>query len=743
MKQGKHLKDLKMKGFGEQYTSKKKSNKKTKPSKEQIINQAFKSHSQGNIPEAAKYYQEFITQGFKDQRVFSNYGVILKDLGKLQDAELSTRKAIELNPNFADAHSNLGSILKDLGKLQDAELSTRKAIELNPNFAMAHNNLGSILRDLGKLQEAELSTRKAIEIKPDYAEAHSILGNILRDLGKLQEAELSLKKAIEIKPDYAMAHSNLGTILKDLRELQDAELSYRKAIEIKPDYPEAYLNLGNILKNLGKLKEAELSTRKAIELNPDYAMAHSNLGGILEDLGKLKEAELSTHKAIEIKPDFAEAHYNLGNIFRDRRELQEAELSYRKAIEIKPDYAEAYLNLGNILKDLGKLKDAELSTRKAIEIKPDYAMAHSNLGGILMNLGKLKDAELSTRKAIEINPELAKAYFNLSILKYSNSNNDTWKNKLFSKNIISNKLPREQVDIYFARANIRHKEKNYEDSSKYLQLANNLKLDLNPSDSDTFINKSSRLLIESNKKEIHKKEHKNCPESVFIVGMPRSGSTLLESILSMNININDLGESNILEESLIEKKEVNQEVTLAELYWRKISNNKNELSITTNKDLYNYQYAGIILSQIPNAKIIHCFRNTLDNILSIYRAHFTIGNEYSSSLVDSAKVYLDQEAIMNEYKNRFRSKIYDLNYDSLATNPNTEIRSLISWLGWEWNDSYLSPHLNPRSVSTASNVQVRSPINSKSIGGWKNYKDMLKPAIEILTKNDRYQDITY
>ena len=95
---------------------------------------------------------------------------------------------------------------------------------------------------------------------------------------------------------------------------------------------------------------------------------------------------------------------------------------------------------------------------------------------------------------------------------------------------------------------------------------------------------------------------------------------------------------------------------------------------------------------------------------------------------------------MTEYKNRFRSQIYDLNYDSLVSNPNKEIKSLISWLVWEWDDSYLTPHLNPRSVSTASNIQVRSPINSKSIGGWKNYKEMLQPTIEILTQTDRYRD---
>jgi len=222
--------------------------------------------------------------------------------------------------------------------------------------------------------------------------------------------------------------------------------------------------------------------------------------------------------------------------------------------------------------------------------------------------------------------------------------------------------------------------------------------------------------------------------------MPRSGSTLLESILSMSNEVYDLGEINILEDAFLEYKKSKQEINLAELYQQKI-NHKTDLNITTNKWLYNYQYAGIISKQIPNSRIIHCFRNPLDNILSIYRANFAQGNEYSSSLADCARVYIDQEDVMRKYKIRFRSKIYDLNYDLLVSNPNKEIKSLISWLGWAWDDKYLSPHLNPRSVTTRSNVEVRSPINSKSIGGWKSYKEMLKPAIEILSKTERYRNL--
>ena len=137
----------------------------SKPLKEQIINKAIKFHSEGNIAEAINYYQLFINKGFSDYRVFCNYGVLLKELGKLQEAEMSTRKAIRMKPNIAEAHSNLGNILKEFGRLQEAELSTRKAIKLKPDLANAHINLGLILKDMGKFEEGELQEKKGIDME--------------------------------------------------------------------------------------------------------------------------------------------------------------------------------------------------------------------------------------------------------------------------------------------------------------------------------------------------------------------------------------------------------------------------------------------------------------------------------------------------------------------------------------------------------------------------------------------------
>ncbi len=276
------------------------------PSKEEIINQAFKFHGEGNISEAVKYYEYCIYKGFKNSNVYSNYGVIQKGFGKFKEAELSLRKAIELNPDSADHHSNLGNILNNLGKFKEAELSLRKAIELNPEFASAYSNLGNILNNLGKFKEAELSLRKAIELDPTFAIAYSNLGNIFFDLGNLKEAELYLRKAIELKPDYAIGYSNLGAILRDLGNLKEAELYLRKAIELKPDYAVAYSNLGSIYKDKEQFIDAIKFYKKSLKLDGNLSSAKFGLitsRGVICDWSHQEEQKALLEKiGIEGKP---------------------------------------------------------------------------------------------------------------------------------------------------------------------------------------------------------------------------------------------------------------------------------------------------------------------------------------------------------------------------------------------------------------------------------------------------------
>ena len=236
-----------MKGSGEQFQHKKNiSHEESDLSKEELLNKAFKFHQSGNISEALIRYQMFIKKGFSDSRVFLNYGIILQKMGKLHEAEIFTRKAINVKPKYALAYSNLGNILKDSGKLHEAEISTRKAIELNPKFAEAYSNLGTILKGLQNYREAEVFTKEAIQINPNYTAAHLNMGAIMKDIGNLKEAEIYTRKAINLDPNLAIAYSNLGSILSELGNLVEASVALKKALELNPNLLEAKKNLEDI-----------------------------------------------------------------------------------------------------------------------------------------------------------------------------------------------------------------------------------------------------------------------------------------------------------------------------------------------------------------------------------------------------------------------------------------------------------------------------------------------------------------
>ena len=283
-------------------------------SKKDIVSNAFRFHSIGNINNAVKYYKMFINKGFEDPQVFLNYSIILQDLGRLEEAEETLRKAIRLNTDYPKAYCNLATVLQELGKFKEAEISCNKAIKLDPELAEAYYNLANILKDIGKLKEAEKYALRAIKLKPDVGIFYSSLGSILREKGNLEKAELLIRKSIELNPKHAISYSNLGCILRDLGEIKEAEIYALKASKMRPNSSDIQINLSSILKDIGKIKEAELSIRKAIKIKPNNSKAYSNLGCILLDLNKLEEAELFTRKAIQIEPEFIDAHLNLSHI---------------------------------------------------------------------------------------------------------------------------------------------------------------------------------------------------------------------------------------------------------------------------------------------------------------------------------------------------------------------------------------------------------------------------------------------
>jgi protein O-GlcNAc transferase len=295
------------------------------------------------------------------------------------EAEASYRRAIELQPDFALAYCNLGSLLGKMHRLPEEQACYRRAIEFSPDLAEAHNNLGRTLRKQGKFTEAEECHRRALALKTDLAEIHYNLGEDLADQGRFSEAEICFRRAIALKPELVAAHCRLGKVLNQKGLLPQAEACYRAAIAQDSNCAEAVYALANLLYADGRTLEAAACYASVIRLKPDSAFAYTNLGGALGALGNPNEEELCYRRAIKLNPGLAAAHVNLGNTLKKQGEVTEARACYQQALEIQPDFAEALCNLGTLNQEHGLLLEAESCYRGALALAPDFAVAHSNL----------------------------------------------------------------------------------------------------------------------------------------------------------------------------------------------------------------------------------------------------------------------------------------------------------------------------------------------------------------------------
>ena len=258
------------------------------------------------------------------------------------------------------------------------------------------------------------------------------------------------------------------------------------------------------------------------------------------------------------------------------------------------------------------------------------------------------------------------------------------------------------------------------------------KIKLQPSDLGRKLNTGQRYRKIKINKILNLEKKIDSNRYLFIVGMPRCGSTLLESILSLNPEVKDMGEVFFLEESLLKNDDL---IDVKKLYDEKVMLIGSQKKSYTDKNLFNFFYCPIIYNFFPNARIIHCKRNPLDNILSIYRTNF-LNQSFTSSLNDITELYLYHLELMEEYKNKLGSIIYSYDHDKVVKNPKENIRNLIDWLQWEWNDKYLSPQKSKRTVFTASSAQVRQKINSNSSGYWEKYEELLNPVRNLLSTCD-------
>ena len=528
--------------------------------------------------------------------------------------------------------------------------------------------------------------------------------------GEFQEAINQIKNLNEFYPNEALLFNLIGACYKEIGQLEGAIKMFNIALSIHSNYAEAHFNLGVVYHDLGRLDDAVDCYSRAIAINPNYPDAHNNLGTSLYDLGQLQASIESLEWAIAYKHDFAEAHNNLGRALNDFGRVEEAINCFQSAISHQTNYANAYFNLALSYKDIGNKKGFIQNIEKTLDIKPEWGAANYHLS---------------------------------QVKKYKNNDPMTAKMKSFLA--MSNLDITDRINLNFALSKAYEDIGDNKNQFRFLEEANNLrKKELNYStdrDKKLFsrIKEAFNLPFSTSNKISSKK---SLLKPIFIVGMPRSGTSLVHQILDSHNEVHGAGELNYLNKSVFPFiKENNNNnisgfslkafISIRKQYLDSVNSLNVQERIIVDKMPLNFRYIGFILMCFPEAKIVHMKRDAVATCWSIYKSFFN-GNAYSFNQKDLANYYGFYKDLMIFWAKLFPNKIYDLCYEDLTFNQEEETQKLLKYCELDWDDNCLNFHKNKTAVKTTSSMQVRQKMYQGSSQVWKKYEAYLQPLIKGL-----------
>ena len=487
--------------------------------------------------------------------------------------------------------------------------------------------------------------------------------------------------------------------------------------------------------NENKLDEVINECNKLINEKTKSPVIYNILGVCYFSKKKYTLSIQSLKKSIKLKSSYKDAYNNLGLVLKKIDKINDAILSFKKAIELDPKFYEAHLNLGVTLIEELHIGEAEKILVQAVKLAPNEAEIYNNMGVVKRYQGKFFYAEKFFSKAIKINKSFALAYRNLSLIKtFKDGDKEiTDMIQIYKNNNIKDE---ERKDICFGLGKVFEDIKDYKRSFYFYKEGNNIKKNLINYD----INNDKRLVSILKKKFCDYKENDNISfESnkkipIFILGMPRSGTTLVEQIISSHSQVHGGGELSFVGDLVRKMNLVNTDIDFykfkefKKLYLNKISKISNEKKFVTDKNVHNFKWIGFILSSILDAKIIHVKRNSKAICWSNYKHHLN-GDEngFCYDLVHICEFYRIYNELIDFWINLFPKKIYTIEYENLVNNQYQETEKLLSHLDLKFENSCIKFHQNERIVNTASTVQIRKKVYKHSSSQWKYYENFLRP----------------
>ena len=515
------------------------------------------------------------------------------------------------------------------------------------------------------------------------------------------------KKLLKKIPDDTYLLNILGVSSIKLEDYQDAEKYFKKLLFFKQS-AELYYNYGNIQKKIKNYKEAINSFNKAIKLNPNFSEAYNNLGNVNKLIDENDEAIKNYKKAIKNKKDNLEAYFNLANVLKENKQYKETKNIYEKILKINDNNIDAQNNLGAIYSILGNFSIAREYFKKVINKNNLFLENYKNY----IDITKIDDSD-----------EIFKKLKNMSVYNLSQKN---------------------KIDMFYSLSKGYLDQNKNEIGFEYLGKAKKLKKKL----SNYSINFHKKLFTNiKNYFDIHhfnKIEHeidiKNKP--IFIVGMPRSGTTLIEQILSSHSDIYGAGELNYLPKIMEEiniKNDNNFEKIIKYIrfkYLKKLTK-LSEKPFIIDKLPMNFRWIGFIINAFPEAKIIHLERNPMAVCWSNYKINFNdTGMNFTLSQKDTAEYYVLYDDLIKYWLEKYNKKIINVNYEKFVSNHEKGIEKIIKETDLEWQDNLKTYEKIQRPIETASLHQVREKIFKNSSQKWKKYEDYLKPMQDVLKANN-------
>jgi tetratricopeptide (TPR) repeat protein len=536
-------------------------------------------------------------------------------------------------------------------------------------------------------------------------------------------------------------------------DLAGADTLYRQVLEIEPARAEALALLALACHQRNDLPRAETWYRRALAVQPGDAESHFRLGMVLMGLARPDDALLHFRDAVRLRPDSPDTWNNLGNVLFLQGRAADAIPCYREALRLRPNYAEACQNLGNALREDDHLAEGLACYREAVRLRPDHAKSHMNLAASLLETGNTKEAEGHLRECLRLDPGAPRVLSTL-VANDLYSDVDPGPDELRSR-LADPKLPPEDVShLHFTIARLLDRAGRHEEAFRHFKESSRIRRDLVRGTRDAFdAAENSRLvdrlvaLFTPDWFERRRGFGVDTEEPVFIVGMPRSGSSLVEQILSHHPDAAGVGELRDLPRMVdglanrlgssepfptcLSGVEPATAQALAGEYLTRVRQLAGPAKRITDKQLVNFFYLGFMALLFPRARVVHCRRDPLDTCVSAFMQIFR-GMSFTLDLEDLGHYYRDYERLMAHWRAVRPLPVFEVVYEELVADIETGSRQLVDFCGLPWDERCLRFYENPRAVRTVSKLQVRKPIYNSSVGRWRRYGDQLDPLRKAL-----------